>query len=183
MPTSQCSGVSLELDLGSANTSAKRAVFEWTHYHYDNNYKSTTTTVAPLARLHPYLRISANLVAKSHPGELLGSTDDSTATGGGPRTARFGHGRSNTSGGNGFGLGSLLLGCPSVDYGKKSKLGFTIYPSPPVSTAVVEPSNSVLSTRSLLEHTDVAMLLNHEALHTKLISMLLLETWMPRTIC
>ena len=44
-------------------------------------------------------------------------------------------------GGTGSGLGSLLLERLSVDYGKKSKLGFTIYPSPQVSTAVVEPYN------------------------------------------
>ena len=57
-------------------------------------------------------------------------------------------------GGTGSGLGSLLLERLSVDYGKKSKLAFTIYPSPQVSTAVVEPYNAVLSTHSLLEHTD-----------------------------
>ena len=57
-----------------------------------------------------------------------------------------------------LGLGSLLLERLSVDYGKKSKLGFTVYPSPQVSTAVVEPYNSVLSTHSLLEHTDVAVI-------------------------
>ena len=56
-------------------------------------------------------------------------------------------------GGTGSGLGSLLLERLSVDYGRKSKLGFTIYPSPQVSPAVVEPYNSVLSTHSLLEHT------------------------------
>ena len=55
-------------------------------------------------------------------------------------------------------LGSLLLERLSVDYGKKSKLGFTIYPSPQVSTAVVEPYNSVLSTHALLEHTDVTVI-------------------------
>ena len=33
-------------------------------------------------------------------------------------------------GGTGSVLGSLLLERLSVDYGKKSKLGFTIYPSP-----------------------------------------------------
>ena len=33
-------------------------------------------------------------------------------------------------GGTGSGLGSLLLERLSVDYGKKSKLGFTVYPSP-----------------------------------------------------
>jgi tubulin alpha len=49
--------------------------------------------------------------------------------------------------------------------GKKSKLGFTIYPSPQVSTAVVEPYNSVLSTHSLLEHTDVAVMLDNEAVY------------------
>ncbi|TYH38201.1 hypothetical protein ES332_D12G094600v1 [Gossypium tomentosum] len=49
-------------------------------------------------------------------------------------------------GGTGSGLGSLLLERLSVDYGKKSKLGFTMYPSPQVSTSVVEPYNSVLST-------------------------------------
>ncbi|KAI3788767.1 hypothetical protein L2E82_01543 [Cichorium intybus] len=47
----------------------------------------------------------------------------------------------------------------------KSKLGFTIYPSPQVSTAVMEPYNSVLSTHSLLEHTDVAVLLDNEAIY------------------
>lgn len=35
-------------------------------------------------------------------------------------------------GGTGSGLGSLLLERLSVDYGRKSKLGFTIYPSPQV---------------------------------------------------
>jgi len=48
---------------------------------------------------------------------------------------------------------------------KKSKLGFTVYPSPQVSTAVVEPYNSVLSTHSLLEHTDVAVMLDNEAIY------------------
>ncbi|KAG6613982.1 tubulin alpha chain [Phytophthora cinnamomi] len=68
-------------------------------------------------------------------------------------------------GGTGSGLGSLLLERLSVDYGRKSKLGFTIYPSPLVSSAVVEPYNSVLSTHSLLEHTDVAVMLDNEAIY------------------
>jgi len=68
-------------------------------------------------------------------------------------------------GGTGSGLGSLLLERLSIDYGKKSKLGFTVYPSPQVSTAVVEPYNSVLSTHSLLEHTDVAVMLDNEAIY------------------
>jgi tubulin alpha len=38
-------------------------------------------------------------------------------------------------GGTGSGLGSLLLERLSVDYGKKSKIGFNIYPSPQISNA------------------------------------------------
>lgn len=72
---------------------------------------------------------------------------------------------SSVGGGTGSGLGSLLLERLSVDYGKKSKLGFTVYPSPQVSTSVVEPYNSVLSTHSLLEHTDVAVMLDNEAIY------------------
>jgi tubulin alpha len=41
-------------------------------------------------------------------------------------------------GGTGSGFGSLLLERLSVDYGRKSKIEFAVYPSPQVSTAVVE---------------------------------------------
>jgi len=71
----------------------------------------------------------------------------------------------SVGGGTGSGFGSLLLERLSVDYGKKSKLDFCIYPSPEVSTAVVEPYNSVLSTHSLLEHTDVAFMLDNQAIY------------------
>merc|ERR1712093_56183 len=47
-------------------------------------------------------------------------------------------------GGTGSGLGCLLLERLSVDYGKKSKLSFTIWSCPQVATAVVEPYNTVL---------------------------------------
>merc|ERR1712164_219632 len=53
----------------------------------------------------------------------------------------------------------------SVDYGRKSKLSFAISPAPQISNAVVEPYNSVLSTHSLLEHTDVTFCLDNEALY------------------
>jgi len=71
----------------------------------------------------------------------------------------------SVGGGTGSGFCSLLLERLSIDYGKKSKLDFCIYPSPQVSTAVVEPYNSVLSTHSLLEHTDCAFLLDNEAIY------------------
>ena len=35
-----------------------------------------------------------------------------------------------TGGGTGSGFGSLLLERLSVDYGKKSKIGFSFYPAP-----------------------------------------------------
>jgi tubulin alpha len=71
----------------------------------------------------------------------------------------------SVGGGTGSGLGSLLLERLSIDYGKKSKLAFTVYPSPQVSTAVVEPYNAVLATHSLLEHTDVVIVLDNEAIY------------------
>ena len=72
---------------------------------------------------------------------------------------------SSVGGGTGSGLGSLILERLSVDYGKKTKLGFTIYPSPEMSTAVVEPYNYVLSTPSFFEHTDIDIILDNEAIY------------------
>merc|ERR1712130_511425 len=46
----------------------------------------------------------------------------------------------------------------SVDYGKKSKLEFAIYPAPQVATAVVEPYNAILTTHTTLEHSDCAFM-------------------------
>lgn len=60
-------------------------------------------------------------------------------------------------GGTGSGFTSLLMERLSIDYGKKSKLEFAIYPAPQVSTAVVEPYNSILTTHCTLEHTDCAV--------------------------
>ena len=50
------------------------------------------------------------------------------------------------------------LGRLSVDYGKKSKISFTVWCCPQVATAVVEPYNTVLCVHSLLEHTDVTIM-------------------------
>merc|ERR1711965_363750 len=70
-----------------------------------------------------------------------------------------------TGGGTGSGLGALLPERLSVDYGKKSKLAYTVTPAPQVATAVVEPYNHVLATHSLLEHTDVTFCLDNEAIY------------------
>ncbi|PIK61258.1 alpha tubulin [Apostichopus japonicus] len=68
-------------------------------------------------------------------------------------------------GGTGSGFTSLLSERLSVDYGKKTKIEFAIYPAPQVSTAVVEPYNSILTTHTTLEHTDCAFMVDNEAMY------------------
>jgi len=68
-------------------------------------------------------------------------------------------------GGTGSGLGALILERIAVDYRKKSKIGFEIYPAPKISTCIVEPYNAMLSTHWLLDHTEVSMLLDNEAIY------------------
>jgi tubulin alpha len=68
-------------------------------------------------------------------------------------------------GGTGSGFGALLMERLSVDYGKKSKLEFSVYPAPQVSTAVVEPYNSILTTHTTLEHSDCAFMVDNEAIY------------------
>ncbi|XP_055976268.1 tubulin alpha-8 chain [Sorex fumeus] len=68
-------------------------------------------------------------------------------------------------GGTGSGFTSLLMERLSLDYGKKSKLEFAIYPAPQVSTAVVEPYNSILTTHTTLEHSDCAFMVDNEAIY------------------
>uniref|UniRef100_A0A1I7WYA9 Tubulin domain-containing protein n=1 Tax=Heterorhabditis bacteriophora TaxID=37862 RepID=A0A1I7WYA9_HETBA len=42
---------------------------------------------------------------------------------------------------------------------------FSIYPAPQVSTSVVEPYNSVLTTHTTLEHSDCAFMVDNEAIY------------------
>uniref|UniRef100_A0AAF5DET6 Tubulin alpha chain n=1 Tax=Strongyloides stercoralis TaxID=6248 RepID=A0AAF5DET6_STRER len=68
-------------------------------------------------------------------------------------------------GGTGSGFTSLIMERLSTDFAKKSKLGFSIYPAPQVSTAVVEPYNSVLTTHTTLEHSDCSFMVDNEAIY------------------
>ena len=61
-------------------------------------------------------------------------------------------------GGTGSGFGALLLERLSTDYGKKSKLEFSVYPAPKMSSSVVEPYNSILTTHTTLEHSDCSFM-------------------------
>merc|ERR1711897_18046 len=65
----------------------------------------------------------------------------------------------------GSGLGALMLERIAVDYRKKSKLGFEVYPSPTISTCVVEPYNALLTTHWLLDHTEISIVLDNEAIY------------------
>merc|ERR1712045_769065 len=71
----------------------------------------------------------------------------------------------SVGGGTGSGMGMLILERLAVDYRKRSKIGFEIYPSPTISTCIVEPYNGLLSTHWLLDHTDVSLVLDNEALY------------------
>jgi tubulin alpha len=68
-------------------------------------------------------------------------------------------------GGTGSGFGSLLLDHLTNMYGRKSKLEFSIYPSPRTATAVVEPYNAVLSTHSTIENSDCTFLVDNDAVY------------------
>jgi len=68
-------------------------------------------------------------------------------------------------GGTGSGFLSLLAERLSIDYGKKSKLEFAVYPAPQISTAIVEPYNSLLVTHTTLEHADCCIIFDNEAMY------------------
>merc|ERR1712015_204574 len=68
-------------------------------------------------------------------------------------------------GGTGSGFASLLAERLSIEYGKKSKLSFSIYPAPQISSAIVEPYNAILYTHTTLEHCDVGFLVDNQAIY------------------
>uniref|UniRef100_A0A8W8MDJ6 Tubulin alpha chain n=1 Tax=Magallana gigas TaxID=29159 RepID=A0A8W8MDJ6_MAGGI len=71
----------------------------------------------------------------------------------------------SVGGGTGSGFTSLLMERLTWEYGKKSKLEFAVYPAPHVSTAIVEPYNSILTTHTTLEHSDCAFIVDNEAIY------------------
>ncbi|CAF1579736.1 unnamed protein product, partial [Didymodactylos carnosus] len=68
-------------------------------------------------------------------------------------------------GGTGSGFHSLLMERLHEDYGKKCKLEFSVYPSPQIATAVVEPYNTLLTTHTTLEHTDCSFIVDNQAIY------------------
>ncbi|XP_017842604.1 tubulin alpha-4 chain [Drosophila busckii] len=68
-------------------------------------------------------------------------------------------------GGTGSGFTSLLMERLANDFSKKCRLDFAVYPSPKVSTAVVEPYNALLTTHSTIEHADCVFMVDNEAIY------------------
>eukprot|EP01054_Gregarina_sp_Poly1_P010051 Gregarina_sp_Poly_1__10050@NODE_676_length_6827_cov_240_110355_g509_i0_p1_GENE_NODE_676_length_6827_cov_240_110355_g509_i0NODE_676_length_6827_cov_240_110355_g509_i0_p1_ORF_typecomplete_len461_score66_05Tubulin/PF00091_25/2_2e85Tubulin_C/PF03953_17/9_2e54Tubulin_3/PF14881_6/4_9e06Tubulin_2/PF13809_6/0_21_NODE_676_length_6827_cov_240_110355_g509_i033244706 len=68
-------------------------------------------------------------------------------------------------GGTGSGLTALISEMLSEEYFRKAKFHFSTWPSPQIATAVVEPYNAIMTTHSLLEHSDVSVVLDNEAIY------------------
>jgi len=65
-------------------------------------------------------------------------------------------------GGTGSGLGVLTLERLAVDYRKKPKVGYEIYPSNKIATSIVAPYNALLTTHHLLDFTEVSVCVDNE---------------------
>jgi len=71
----------------------------------------------------------------------------------------------SVGGGTGSGLGSKLNFRLTVDYSKKSMIGFYIFPSPQISTSVVEPYNAAFATHSILCEEHASVVFDNEAIY------------------
>ncbi|CAK80214.1 unnamed protein product (macronuclear) [Paramecium tetraurelia] len=71
----------------------------------------------------------------------------------------------SVGGGTGSGFGALLLDKLSVDYCKKSILTVNIYPSQETFVSMVEPYNSILATQFLIDHADVCITMDNQAIY------------------
>ena len=71
----------------------------------------------------------------------------------------------NAGGGTGSGLGCLMLERLSVDYGKKSKISFTVWSPPPGVHRRRRAVQHRAVVHSLLEHTDVTNQVDNEAMY------------------
>uniref|UniRef100_A0A0N4Z5K6 Tubulin alpha chain n=1 Tax=Parastrongyloides trichosuri TaxID=131310 RepID=A0A0N4Z5K6_PARTI len=68
-------------------------------------------------------------------------------------------------GGTGSGFTSLLMEMLKESFPKKVIIEMAIYPSPNISSAVVEPYNSVLTTHSSMNCSDCTFLLENQAIY------------------
>lgn len=68
-------------------------------------------------------------------------------------------------GGTGSGMGTQVLQRFTQEYPRKTRFSYSVFPSPRISTAVVEPYNTVLCLHSLIELCDVTSFMDNEAMY------------------
>lgn len=68
-------------------------------------------------------------------------------------------------GGTGSGFSSLLMERISTEYGKKTKIGLSIWPSAQTSTSMNDTYNTIFSNSSQLEFMNVNFSFDNEALY------------------
>jgi len=68
-------------------------------------------------------------------------------------------------GGTGSGMGTLLIAKVREEYPDRIMCTFSVFPSPKVSSTVVEPYNATLSIHQLVENADEVMVIDNEALY------------------
>lgn len=68
-------------------------------------------------------------------------------------------------GGTGSGFSAKLLDQLMEDYPRRAKFQKVVYPAPFISSTVVEPYNSVLTTHSTLDQVDCAFMFDNQALY------------------
>ncbi|WRH68259.1 MAG: hypothetical protein RSE13_08600 [Planktothrix sp. GU0601_MAG3] len=68
-------------------------------------------------------------------------------------------------GGTGSGLTAQLMAALSARYGKRTKLQFAIFPTPKLSTSILEPYNMVLSTHYTNDHSDCCFPMDNDAIY------------------
>lgn len=68
-------------------------------------------------------------------------------------------------GGTGSGFSARLLDHLMEEYPRYAKFQIVIYPAPSISSTVVEPYNSVLTTHSTLDQIDCAFMFDNQALY------------------
>lgn len=49
----------------------------------------------------------------------------------------------------------------SLDYGRKTKLEFVVYPSREIAVSVMEPYNTILAAHAMREHCDCAFMIDN----------------------
>lgn len=78
-------------------------------------------------------------------------------------------------GGTGSGLTAHLMDYLVEEYPRRAKYQMAVYPAPSISSSVVEPYNTVLTTHSTMDQTDCAFMFDNQALYDIALNKLKME--------